>query len=375
MPSPDEILRLRLQHQLIERPNAGGALAGSDVATDPAGVVARMCAMQAQDYAGALWSIGLRSGGGCTVAEVECALAERRIVRTWPMRGTLHFLAPNDVRWMLALLAPRVIARAKTRHSQLGITDSTIERARALFSEALSGGRALSRTQMLALLETHGIDTTGQRGYHVLWTLAQQALLCFGPRVGRQQTFVLLDDWVPRAEEPAFDRAAALAELASRYFAARGPATVADFAWWAGITRTEASAGIEGANGALRQEKVDGIEYWSPADSAGTSRASSAAVHLLPGFDEYLLGYSDRSLQLGGTRESYAATISANGMFSATVVIGGRVVGTWKRTLRRDHVDIAALTFRKLATAEKAGLTAAAGRYGRFLGLSARVTY
>jgi hypothetical protein len=375
MPSPDEILGLRLQHQLIERPNAGGPLAGSDVATDPGGVVARMCAMQAQDYAGALWSIGLRSGEGCTVADVERALTERRIVRTWPMRGTLHFLAPDDVRWMLALLAPRVMERAKSRHAQLGITEDTIERARAIFTEALSGGGALSRSHMMALLEAEGIDATGQRGYHVLWTLAQQSLLCFGPRVGRQQTFVLLDEWIPASGQPALDRATALANLASRYLAARGPATVADFAWWAGIAKTEASAGIEGAADGLRHKKTGGIEYWSLTDRVGASPVSHHTVHLLPGFDEYLLGYTDRSLQLGGTRESYAATISANGMFSATVVIGGKVVGTWKRTLRREHVDIALRTFRKLAPAEKAGLTAAAERYGRFLGLSARVTY
>ena len=161
MPSPNEILRLRLERQLIERPNAGGAPATAGVAAGPADVVARLCALQAQDYAGALWSIGLRSGDGCTVADVERAITERRIVRTWPMRGTLHFLAPDDVRWMLALLAPQVIGRAKTRHAQLGITEDTIERARAIFTEALSGDRALSRTQMMALLETHGIDTGG----------------------------------------------------------------------------------------------------------------------------------------------------------------------------------------------------------------------
>ncbi len=330
--------------------------------------------MQAQDYAGALWSIGLRSDERCTVADVEHAINERRIVRTWPMRGTLHFLAPDDVRWMLALLSPRVIARARTRHAQLGITENTIERARAIFAEALSGDRALTRTQMMALLEAHGIDTTGQRGYHLLWTLAQQAQLCFGPMVGRQHTFVLLDEWIPPSEQPTLDPAAALAKLASRYLVARGPATVADFAWWAGITKTEATSGMEAATDVFRQGEVGGAEYWSPCGSDGAPPASDPTVHLLPGFDEYLLGYTDRSLQLGGTRGSYAATVGANGMFSPTIVSGGKVVGTWKRTLRRDHVDIALRTFRKLAPAEKTGLAAAAERYGSFVGLSARVT-
>ena len=132
---------------------------------------------------------------------------------------------------------------------------------------------------------------------------------------------------------------------------------------------------MEVATGVLPHAKSDDAEYWSPIDSAGASPVSNAAVHLLPGFDEYLLGYADRSLQLGGTRESYAATISANGMFSATVVIDGRVTGTWKRKLSDHYVDIAVRAFRKLTPAEKVGLTEAAERYGSFLGLSARVAY
>jgi hypothetical protein len=367
METTEQRLGTRLQHQLIEQSEGAPAI-------HPADVVSRLCAMQAQDYAGALWSVGLRSGSECTEADVELALAERRILRSWPMRGTLHFVAPADVRWMLALLSPRILAGARTRHAQLGITESTIEHARAIFSAALVGGGALTRGQMMERLEAEGIDSSGQRGYHLLWVLAQQGLICFGARDGKQQTFVLLDEWSPPAKASSLERPQALGKLAARYFQARGPATAADFAWWAGITKSEARAGIEAATDVLELTDADGDEYQlSPGDGGPVVSAPGPRVHLLPGFDEYLLGYADRSLQLGGNRGAYKATISANGMFSATLVVSGRVDGTWKRTLRRDRVDIAVRPLRELTSAEKSGLAEAAERYGRFLGLEPHV--
>ena len=281
------------------------------------------------------------------------------------MRGTLHFVAPEDVRWMLALLSPRVLKRARRRHAQLGITAETIGRARAIFTDALTGGHALTRGEMMALLEADGIETAGQRGYHVLWTLAQNAVLCYGPPEGRQQTFVLLDEWVPpsKADDP-LEPAAALARLAVRYFAAHGPATIADFAWWAGITKGEARSGVDGATDVLRSVSTDAADFWMPVEvaqaltapvsSAAAARTAVGTVHLLPGFDEYFLGYTDRRLQLDEHRDTYGATISANGMFSATLLVGGRVAGTWKRTLRRDRVDIAVRLFRELTARREA---------------------
>ncbi len=376
MLSDDRMLALRLERQLIESPPRGGLSAAG---AGPAHVVDHLCAMQAQDYPGALWSIGLRAGPDSTAADVERAIADRRIVRTWPMRGTLHFVAPADVRWMLALLSPRVVTRARKRHAELGITAETISRARAVLIEALAGGHELTRSETMALLETEGIATTGQRGYHVVWTLAQNAVLCCGPMRDRQQTFVLLDEWIPEGEESTpSSPAAALPRLAVRYFNAHGPATIADFAWWAGINKGEARAGTEGAGRGLERSVTDTAEYWMPAEIAPEGAARVPAqdrtsrdapqVHLLPGFDEYFLGYTDRRIPLGGQREKYGRTISANGMFSSTLVIGGVVAGVWKRTRRGDRVDIQVQAFRRLTTAEKRGLVDAAQRYGRFIG-------
>ena len=134
---------------------------------------------------------------GATEQSIEQAIAERAIVRTWPMRGTLHFVASQDVRWLLALLTPRVIAHSAGRYRQLGLDEATFARSKAVFAGALQGGRQLTRDEMLQALEQAGIATTGQRGYHLLGRSAQDGLICFGVRRGKQQTFVLLDEWVP----------------------------------------------------------------------------------------------------------------------------------------------------------------------------------
>jgi len=307
----DDILRLRLRRQLIEYP-AGATY------PDPAAAVEHLGAMQAQDYAGSLWSVGLRCAPGTTAADVEAAIANRSIVRTWPMRGTLHLVPPADIRWMLSLLTPRAIARAAKRHASLG-----------------KGGGILSRPDAMTLRESEGIATGDQRGYHILWHLAQEALLCCGPVQDKQQTFVLLDEWVPPGDSdqdsPSTEQA--IARLAEKYFTARGPATIADFAWWAGVPKGEAQEGLEAIAHRLEMMTVHGSKYWlAPITAADEILSESPQVHLLPGFDEYMLGYTDRSLQLGDNRRTYGSSVSANGMFSATVVIDGRVAGTWRRT-------------------------------------------
>ena len=181
----------------------------------PGDVVKRLGAVQAQDYLGALWAIGLRMKAA-TEKTIEQAICDRKIIRTWPMRGTLHFVAPEDVRWMLALLTPRIITNAARRHRQLELDAATFARSEILFTKALQGGRQLTRPEMMDVLEQDGISTAGQRGYHILWRAAQTGLICFGPRRGKQDTFLLLDDWLPDGK--ALSRDKSLAE----YLAGRG---------------------------------------------------------------------------------------------------------------------------------------------------------
>ena len=349
-----EIARRRLVNQRIE----------GERFEKPEEVVRWLGAIQAQDYPQALWAVGLRLRSA-TVADVERAVAEGRILRTWPMRGTLHFVPPEDARWMLELSASRVLARDGRRLGQLGLDEVLMERCKELFYVALRGNRRLSRPEMMRLLEEAGVRTEGQRGYHILWYLSQEGMICPGPMQGKQQTFVLLEEWVPNLRE--LSREESLAELAGRYFASHGPATVHDFAWWAGLTVTEARSGLEARMPGLISEKIDGKEYWMASDAPDHTAYDEAGVHLLPAFDEYLLGYRDRTAALA--REDASKIVpGGNGVFRPTIVVGGRVVATWKRRLRKNAIDLTLDPFAPPVDWEERAL-GAAGSYSDFVGL------
>lgn len=334
----------------------------------PGQVVAWLGALQAQDYAGAKWSIGLRLPDA-TDTDIEQAVADKTIIRTWPMRGTLHFVASKDVHWLLELLTPRIIAQAAGRHRQLELDEATFSRSKELFAKALQGGKQLTRDEMYQLLERNNISPAGQRGYHILWRSAQEGLICFGPPSGKQQTFTLLDEWVPQGKSLTRDEA--LAELTRRYFTSHGPATLQDFGGWSGLTMTEVRAGVDMVKTQLRQEIVNGQTYWMSPDGPVTAN-HSPAIHLLPGFDEYMLGYKDRSAVLEA-EHAQKIVPGNNGMFSATLVIEGRIAGTWKRTFKKDKVVIEVNPFTPLSEAQSQAVAITAEHYGRFVGKSAVV--
>jgi hypothetical protein len=323
-----------------------------------------MGAMQAQDYTGAKWSIGLRLSEG-TEAKVDEALANRSIIRTWPMRGTLHLVAAPDVRWLLALVSVRSIAHSAGRHRQLELDEATFTRTKHLFGKALEGGKQLSRAELYAVLEKRGISTAGQRGIHMLWRAAQDGLICFGAVRGKEQTFVLLDEWVPDAK--SMDRERGLAEIAKRYFTSHGPATVQDFARWLGVTLGDARSGLEMVKSQLVLETIDGQTYWMSPDRS-MPRHISTAVHLLPGFDEFVLGYKDRSAVLD---PKYASRIcpGGNGVFYPTIVLDGRIIGIWKRSVNNGRVAVTAQPFTSLSEPETKGFARAARRYEKYLAL------
>jgi hypothetical protein len=329
-------------------------LAGPPLPT-AADAVRRLTAAQAQDLPGALLSIALRTRSG-TRADVEAALNAGEVVRSWPMRGTLHLVAAEDLPWMIGLLGPRVLAGAPARRAQLGITDGDIEKARILAVEALTGGGQLRRAEILALLAEGGVDVSGQRGYHLLWYLSQSNTLCLGPIDDGEQRFVLLDEWIPspRRVEPA----EALGELARRFFLGHGPATVKDLARWAGLRVTEARTGLAAAREGLTNLTVDGVEYFLDPETPellAEHRDEAAAVRLLPGFDEFVLGYADRSAVLD---PEFAGRIvpGGNGVFRPTVVSDGRIVGTWQYTGRGAKRTVTATAFAAFGTEVEAAI-------------------
>ena len=249
-------------------------------------------AVQAQDYRGFLWAVGQRLAAS-VAADVEEAIATRAIVRTWPMRRTLHFVAAADARWMLGLLAARLVRSNAGRYRQLELEAATFARSRKVLARALAGGGRLTRPAAYAALERGGISPEGQRGIHILAHLAQEGMICFGAREGNQPTFVLLDDWVPAA--PRLSREEALARLATMYFRSHGPATARDFAWWAGLPARDVAAAVVEAAPALVRETHAGRHYFT-GPGAPPRRLRSAA--LLPPWDEYLVAYKGREAAL-----------------------------------------------------------------------------
>jgi hypothetical protein len=334
----------------------------------PVDVVRWMLALQAQDLPGVKWSVGLRQAAG-SVASVDAALDAGEVARSWPLRGTMHLVANEDLRWLLALTTPRAITATARRRAALGLTASDLERAREIVGAALSGGRAQTRRTLLATLEAAGVSAVGQRGYHLLWYLAQTGTLVLGPTHGAQQSFVLLDEWVPHPARHV-ERDEALGELALRYFRGHGPATERDLARWSGLTITEVRRGLAVCGARLATREIDGITYHlAPETVACTARVTR--VHLLPGFDEYLLGYGDRSAALA---PEYSALVvpGGNGMFKPTIVADGLVVGTWKGARSAREVVVDAAPFERLAAAVERGLEQAVQAYGAFLGRPAR---
>jgi hypothetical protein len=345
----------RLASQHIARPSA----------ESPAHVVRWLGAVQAQDFLGALWAIGLRTKGA-TEASVEAAIERREIVRTWPMRGTLHFVAAEDARWMTRLLTPRVIAGARSRYRQLGIDDAVFARSARAAERALAGGKRLRRDVLYGVWNEAGIVTDGSRGLHLLGYLAQTGVLCFGHRDGKQHTVALLDEWLPAARE--LERDEALGELARRYFTSHGPATAQDFAWWSGLTVTEARVGIDGARTALVSEKVGARTFWLAP--SGPTRASGAA-YLLPAWAEFTVAYRDRTDILD---PKFAVRVNAGGgVLKPVIVRHGRVIGTWQRTIERRGVVVRQTFFARADRTDRAAIEAAARKYARFLGVPATV--
>lgn len=334
----------------------------------PAAAVAHFGAVQAQDYLYSLWALGLRVAGA-TEASVEQAIADRQLVRTWPFRGTIHYVTAADARWMVRLTAERTLRSAARRLRQLELDDDAFARSRRVIIDTLQANGQVSRPALLKILDAAGVSTAGQRGYHILWYHAHEGLICIGPRQGRQQTFVLVDEWLPPAKELSRDEA--LAQLARRYFTSHGPATLADFTWWSGLTTSKARSGLAIVDKELAREEIEGQTYWFAPRETDTADVASPAAHLLPVYDEYMVAYRDRRAVL--PVEIAARPDAGNGIFRAPILLDGRMAGTWTRKLKKGRVIVSANLFRPLAADERDALGTAADRYGKFLGLAAEL--
>jgi winged helix DNA-binding protein len=354
-------------NDLIRRRLANQRLLRSSLRT-PADVVSWLGAMQSQDYPGAKWAIGLRAA--VTDEAVERAVNEGAIVRTHILRQTWHFVARDDIRWMLALSGPRVNAISAHYYRKMELDERTFTRSRRVFERVLRDGRALTRPELGAALHRAGITAGGTRLAFLTMRAELDAVICNGPRRGKQFTYALFDERVPPA--PAIDREAALANLARRYFTSHGPATLKDYAWWSGLTVRDAKAGIDLAGSSLVCDEVGGFAFWS-ADGRRTTKSStrstSPCAHLLPNYDEYLIAHKDRHLVV--SPGSGDGVVRIKDPFVHHVIVDGRLAGSWTRTAKNGSVHVNCAMYAR-PTAETVGaIDAAVARLGRFMESSA----
>jgi hypothetical protein len=331
--------------------------------TNPAEVVSRLGAVQSQDFLAAKWALGLRVDG-LTETDVDGAFADGSILRTHVLRPTWHFVAPADVRWLLALTGPRVNAQLKYMDRQLELDSPLLKQSNTVLEKALRGGKFLTRAELGSALHERGINTDDLRLTHLVMHAELDGVICSGPRQGKQFTYALLEERVPPA--PSYQLDEALVELTKRYFTGHGPATLKDFDWWSGLSASDARRGLEMVKSMFEQRVLDGETYWYIPAQPTKPRTKAL---LLPCYDEYTVGYTDRKAIYDTSHDS---RLDARGSFLAqyTILINGRISGTWKRTLKKNAVVMEAVLFRETRKSEMHAIIEAAERYANFLNLS-----
>jgi hypothetical protein len=349
---PLDVARLRLRNQRL----SGGRF------TRPEDVVGWLGAVQAQEYADSKWALSLRTRR-TTDAAIERALSNGTILRTHVLRPTWHLVVAADIRWMLALTGPRVSARMTPYNRHLELDAATFTRSERAIVGALRGGMQLTRQELKAVLQRAGVRADSvQRLAHLVMQAEIDSVICSGARRGAQVTYALLDERVPPS--PARSRDDALAELTRRYFTSHGPAQMADFVWWSGLTTSDARRALELLDRELDHEIVDGKAYWFHRTAA--ARSADRSAHLLGLYDEYLIAYRDRSAAIDQSRW----VRMVRDPFSAPIVVDGQVVGGWRKSVKADRILITLTPFMPLRKRDAAAADAAALAYAEFFGLA-----
>ena len=340
-----DIITQRLNNQKLSAPNC----------QHPADVVRWMGAVQAQDFNGAKWALGLRMRKATTHG-VEDAFNEGEILRTHLLRPTWHFVAPEDIRWLLTLTAPRVNLRCGPNYRKLELNADVFKRSNKALARALKGGKFLTRSALRTVLNEAGVDANDSiRVAHIFLRAELDGVVCSGPRAGKQFTYALLEERVPSANPLTRDEA--LAELIRRYFRSHGPATLQDFAWWSGLAAADVKRGVESLGKDLESVSIEGKIYWM---SSLTKRTPvSHTIHLLPVFDEYFVAYKDRPND----------SLSKGDLLGPTILINGSAVGTWKRTDEKNSATISLIPSKTLNRDLKQAIGKAVERYAAFLNI------
>jgi hypothetical protein len=325
---------------------------------NPEEVVKNMVAMQAQDYAGAKWAVGLRMQNA-NDALIEQALTNGKILRTHLLRSTWHFVAADDIRWILKLTAPRTSAINAGMYKKFELDTAIFNKTTDVFIKALEGNKQLTRTELTEVLNQNNIPTDGLRFTLLLIHAELDGIICSGSRIGKQFTYALIDERAPYAL--SLNPEEALAKLALGYFNTRGPATVHDFAYWSGLTIASANTGLNNIKEKLISEIIDGKIYWRPDNAAVTLPKPKA--YLLPAFDEFAIAYKEREALINPEYLAQARHV----IFDPAIVVDDQVVGSWKRTVKTRDVDIAYKLYGKINKTQQKAIDTAASLFRKFL--------
>ena len=333
----------------------------------PSDVVRLFGAMQAQEYSPAKWGVAQRTTAA-TDADVEKEVSDGSILRTHVLRPTWHFVAPPDIRWMLELTAPRVRAAMASYDRKLEIDAGVLKRSRAVLTKSLRDGRQLTRAELAKDLTKARVRADGtQRLAHLVMHAELDGLICSGARRGKQFTYALLDERVPATK--SLERDAALAELASRYFNTRGPATIDDFAWWSGLAKADARRAVEAIGRTMEHTNIGGRDYWFP-QNARTDIRESPIGRLLPIYDEYFIGLKDRTAMQARLQKAKREPFSALTL-RHVVTVDGQIVGGWNWISKGNAAVVELVNTLRLGQAERRSVTREVERFGAFLGAPA----
>jgi hypothetical protein len=349
--------------EITRRRMAGSRLTGRPFDA-PDEAVRRHGAMQAQDYGPAKWSVGQRVPS-LVDEDLDRALAAGTILRTHVLRPTWHFVARDDIRWLLALTGPRVQRHNGPRYRELGLDERTRARSLTVIASALEGGNHMTRDALGVVLDHAGIDRSGQRLPYLLMHCELEAAICSGGLEGRRHTYALLDERVPG--DGRFDHDEALVELARRYLTSHGPATVQDLRWWSSLTAADVTRAMRMMGPDVQRESIDAVTFWSTASDAGPP-PSGRTAQLIQAYDELVVGYTvSRWFGDPGAAVARAAWRDRS-LPNGVVLLNGGVAGRWRRTIGKESVRVEALTYEDPAPSTVRALGAAAKRLARFLG-------
>jgi hypothetical protein len=332
-------------------------------------IVGWMGGMQAQDYAMAKWAVGLRLPDS-TEQFIETAVNNGEIIRTHVLRPTWHFVSADDVHWMLELSANQIRASQKSRHKQLGLSESTLKKSNKIIENALIGGKYLTREELLVELGKAGINLAENRASHLLVWAELEGIVCSGGTKQGKQTYAILDERVPKKK--SWNKEEALAELAGKYFSSHGPATIKDFVWWSGLSVNHAKRALDQVAPDLISETIDSQTYWF-TEFHSISRIDHEEVFLLPAYDEFIISYENRSASL--PMKDHKKTVSTNGIFRPVIILNGQVKGIWKRTINKEKVLIETELFMRPDRTTKGLIEKAALHYGDFLGKKTEINF